>query len=54
MVSNKNSPQLKVFVAITFIDVILVSMPAFVMISARWNFLQPSDIAVSLTHSATG
>ncbi|KAH7694501.1 Protein R02D5.6 d, partial [Aphelenchoides avenae] len=52
--TKKKQPQITVFLIMTGIDIFLVAMPSFVMISAKWNFFHPNDIAVSLTYSTTG
>ncbi|KAH7715031.1 Protein R02D5.6 d [Aphelenchoides avenae] len=46
--------QISVFLVMTAVDICLVSMPSFVMISAKWGLFQPNDIVVSLTYSTTG
>ncbi|KAI6196333.1 hypothetical protein M3Y94_01096600 [Aphelenchoides besseyi] len=51
---TKRAPRLKIFLAMTSIDIVLVSMPAFVMLGAKWQWFHPNDIVVSLTYSTTG
>ncbi|KAI6185177.1 hypothetical protein M3Y99_01952200 [Aphelenchoides fujianensis] len=45
---------LKIFLLMTSVDICLVSMPAFVMLGAKWQWFHPNDIVVSLSYSTTG
>ncbi|CAD5218928.1 unnamed protein product [Bursaphelenchus okinawaensis] len=52
--NNKADKQLKVFMIMTAMDIVLVFIPGFVMLGAKWQFFAPNDITVSLTYSTTG
>ncbi|KAI6189326.1 hypothetical protein M3Y99_01942700 [Aphelenchoides fujianensis] len=51
---TKRAPRLKIFLLMTSVDICLVSMPAFVMLGAKWQWFHPNDIVVSLSYSTTG
>lgn len=54
LTTGRKGPKLTIYIAMTFIDIILCSAPSAVMIGARWSWFTPNDLLISLTYITTG
>ncbi|CAD5225170.1 unnamed protein product [Bursaphelenchus xylophilus] len=52
--NTKADHQLTVFLVMTAMDIVLVTIPGVVMLGAKWQYFAPNDLTVALTYSTTG